>query len=56
MGWDWSERLTARFPSQRLASLIPGPHVRHEAGYFREEPGAGEPHARICEGEAEWAS
>ncbi|MEI7609090.1 MAG: hypothetical protein WCJ64_17060 [Rhodospirillaceae bacterium] len=23
-------------------------------GYLREEPGAGNPHARICEGEAEW--
>jgi len=30
--------------------------VRHDAGYFREEPGAGKPHARICEGEAEWPS
>jgi hypothetical protein len=30
--------------------------VRHEAGYFREEPGAGKPHARIREGEAEWPS
>ena len=27
-----------------------------DAGYFREEPGAGKPHARICEGEAEWIS
>ena len=30
--------------------------MRHDAGYFREEPGAGKPHARICEGEAEWPS
>ena len=28
----------------------------HDAGYLREEPGAGKPHARICEGEAEWLS
>ena len=30
--------------------------MRSDAGYFREEPGAGKPHARICEGEAEWPS
>jgi hypothetical protein len=30
--------------------------VRHDADDFREEPGAGKPHARICEGEAEWPS
>jgi hypothetical protein len=30
--------------------------VRHKAGHFREEPGAGNPPARICEGEAEWRS
>ncbi|WP_210213262.1 hypothetical protein, partial [Sinorhizobium meliloti] len=27
-----------------------------DAGYSREEPGAGNPPARICEGEAEWHS
>ena len=27
-----------------------------DAGDFREEPGAGKPPARICEGEAEWPS
>src|SRR5271154_2218873 len=26
------------------------------SGYPREEPSAGKPHARICEGEAEWLS
>ncbi|MEC5325686.1 hypothetical protein, partial [Aurantimonas sp. A3-2-R12] len=31
-------------------------HEQLNAGYFREEPGAGKPHARICEGEAEWIS
>ena len=25
-------------------------------GNLREEPGAGKPHARICEGKAEWPS
>jgi hypothetical protein len=30
--------------------------VRPDAGDFREEPGAGKPPARICEGEAEWPS
>jgi hypothetical protein len=24
----------------------------HNAGYLREEPGAGKPHAQICEGES----
>jgi len=28
----------------------------HDSGYLREEPSAGKPHARICEGEAEWLS
>ncbi|WP_210213272.1 hypothetical protein, partial [Sinorhizobium meliloti] len=28
----------------------------YDAGYSREEPGAGNPPARICEGEAEWHS
>ncbi len=27
----------------------------HNAGYLREEPGAGKPHARICEGESQMA-
>jgi len=27
-----------------------------DAGYLWEEPGAGKPPARICEGEAEWPS
>ncbi len=30
--------------------------MRHDAGYFREEPGAGKPPARICEGGAKWPS
>jgi hypothetical protein len=30
--------------------------VWHDAGYFREEPGAGKPPARICEGGAKWPS
>jgi hypothetical protein len=30
--------------------------VRHDAGYFRQEPGAGKPSARICEGGAKWPS
>ena len=55
-GWGLFEHLMVRFPSRRLGSLIPGLHARHDAGYFREEPGAGKPHARICEGEAEWPS
>ena len=27
----------------------------HNAGYLREEPGAGKPHARICEGKSRMA-
>jgi hypothetical protein len=30
--------------------------LRHALGDPREEPSAGKPHARICEGEAEWLS
>ena len=30
--------------------------MQHDAGHLQEEPGAGQPHARICEGEAEWPS
>ena len=39
-----------------LGSHTLGHHARHDAGYFREEPGAGKPPARICEGEAKWPS
>src|SRR5262249_12246010 len=42
-------------PFLHLASLIPGQHAGHDAGYPREEPGAGKPHARICEGESRMA-
>ena len=43
-------------PCPSLGSHILGHHARHDAGYFREEPGAGKPPARICEGEAKWPS
>ena len=43
-------------PCPNLGSHILGHHARHDAGYFREEPGAGKPPARICEGEAKWPS
>ena len=56
MSWDAFEALTDRFPLPNLGSRIHGRHVQHDAGYLREEPGAGKPHARICEGEAEWPS
>src|SRR6266516_2334065 len=39
-----------------LPSLDPMPLRRHALGNLREEPSAGKPHARICEGEAEWLS
>jgi hypothetical protein len=59
MGWEWFEALTACFPLPRLrgfGSLTPGHRERPDAGDFREEPGAGKPPARICEGKAEWPS
>ncbi|WP_316187604.1 MULTISPECIES: hypothetical protein [unclassified Bradyrhizobium] len=56
MGWDWFEEVTARLPYRFRASLNPGRHEAPDAGNFREEPGAGKPHARICEGEAKWLS
>lgn len=39
-----------------LGSLTHGRRARPDAGDLREEPGAGKPHARIREGEAEWPS
>lgn len=56
MGWPEFETLTARFPCQLHASLAHGRRRGFDAGYSREEPGAGNPHARICEGEAKWPS
>ncbi|WP_354211575.1 MULTISPECIES: transposase [unclassified Bradyrhizobium] len=38
------------------ASLALGRRRGYDAGYLREEPGAGKPPARICEGEAKWLS
>ena len=46
-GWDWFADVTARLPLPSLGSHIPGHHVRHDAGYFREEPGAGKPPADL---------
>jgi hypothetical protein len=39
-----------------LGSLTLGHRGWRDAGNFREEPGAGKPPARICEGGAEWPS
>src|SRR5207248_11517547 len=36
-------------------SLTRGRRAWHDAGYPREEPGAGKLHARICEGESRMA-
>ncbi len=33
-----------------------GEQTSMTTGNLLEEPGAGKPHARICEGEAEWHS
>lgn len=56
MGWSEFEVLTAHF-------RLPVPHItrtraqaRIGRGYPREEPGAGNPPARICEGESQWLS
>ena len=42
-------------PCHYLGSLIPGRDRRYDAGYPREEPGAGKLHARICEGKSRMA-
>ena len=56
MGWD-SVRGSARTPPLAAASDYPslGDEQRHDAGYPREEPGAGKLPARICEGESRMA-
>ena len=50
-----SKRCSSAFLCHCLGSLILGRRRRHDAGYPREEPGAGKPHARICEGESRMA-
>ena len=45
----------AMAPFQHHASLIPGRPMQHDASYPWEEPGAGNPHARIREGERRMA-
>ena len=42
-------------PSAATSDHSPWADERHDAGYPREEPGAGKPHARICEGESRMA-
>ena len=53
--WDRFKAILERFLCHCLGSLILGRRRRHDAGYPREEPGAGKPHARICEGESRTA-
>ncbi len=45
----------ATFLCRPPGSLTPGRPKRHAAGYPREEPSAGKPHARNCEGESRMA-
>jgi hypothetical protein len=56
MWWNEFDALTSSFtlPAPRIPR--PGRHAGHDAGDVQEEPSAGKPHARICEGEAEWPS
>ena len=49
------EALTACFPLPTLGSLIPGRQRGMTRVTSREEPGAGKPPARICEGESRMA-
>jgi hypothetical protein len=56
MDWDDYQTVLERFP-------LPLPWIPHPCsatvaawGYLREEPYAGKPPVRICEGEAEWLS
>ena len=55
MGWPEFETLTARFrlPAPRITRT--GRRRGYDAGYSREEPGAGKPPARICEGKSRMA-
>ena len=48
-------RLCPPSPCSLLGSHGHGRRDGHEAGYPREEPGAGKPHARICDGESRMA-
>ena len=48
-----SDRVLASAPTSDHSPLDTS--ARHDAGYFREEPGAGKPPARICEGESRMA-
>jgi RNA-directed DNA polymerase len=56
MGWADFEALTCATLCPRLGSHAHGRAIRHDAGYLREEPAPEKPHARTCEGEAEWPS
>lgn len=57
MGWSEFETLTARFrlPVPRITSHL-GTGTDMTRVYPREEPDAGKPPVRICEGKAEWPS
>ena len=44
------------FPFQTLVSHTRASRETLSRGYFHEEPYAGKPPVRICEGEAEWPS
>jgi hypothetical protein len=54
IGWPEFETLTARSNSAHHSHMGAGADMTPVT--LREEPGAGDPPARICEGKAEWPS
>jgi hypothetical protein len=55
MSWQMFGAVLDRFPLPTPVSLTPGRSAQHDASYPWEEPGAGNLHARICEGESQMA-
>ena len=55
-GWDWFDAVTARYPLPSVRITRSWRSNAYDACDLREEPSAGKPHARICEGEAKWPS
>jgi hypothetical protein len=50
LNWDAFKAIVRASLRPCRASLTHGRAHRHDAGYSREEPDAGKPHVRICEG------
>ena len=55
LSWDRFKAMLERFPLPLPRITHPWRRRRHDSGHLREEPSAGKPHARICEGESRMA-